>query len=620
MKTHAQKPSQAPNPTAPHLAGKRPNPQTAGRVVHPNMPLQRAIGDQESERSLPGNAEAVAIDSDPSEVLGFAHDFSQTPVFSKTRVRIQTKLTVNEPGDIFEQEADRVAEQVMRMPDSAMALPNHGPVQRVPAAATETGQTQASALVGDVLRSPGQPLDSSTRAFMEPRFGHDFSHVRIHADEKATHSARSLNALAYTAGNHLVFRADTYQLGSVCRRRLIAHELAHVVQQRPYSSPGFASKFSINSRLASDKIGPPTVNGKALLIQRQVDENEAVHQKSDAKPEKAAKAINKEVDLFTTTGNVRDAMFGGLGLGTDEDKVFANLAKLKKDPQLVGGFRLVYKQRFGVDVVEDINAEFSDNLGGFERTKALDYLLIQTSASELLTAGKKVGMAAFKGLLLNPIWKGIVHPFYKLAEAYVAGFRGYVAFSDKGLVSDIHKPEVARIHSFVALPSHAETRFVLSKEDNDLVIKDAKVFPETEKAKRQIARIFSGAKVKDVLLGETYDNYTPMKYMARGRNLADTVANPPSKYPASFAQDTAGKNITRGILGSFDLRYNIFRLDKNKQSAQVSFTIIDKINWESIFHQRPKGGEYKSLYKGDPGEQIQLTISFVQTVPDESES
>ena len=174
MKAHAQKPSQSPDPTAPHLAGKRPNPQTAGHVVHPIMALQRAIGDQESERSLPGNAEAVAVDSDPSEAAPFGHDFSRIPVFSKTPVRIQTKLTVNAPGDIYEQEADRVAEEVMSMSDSVTQLPAQRQLQSEPAGAPGTGQTQAPAAVGNLLRSPGHPLDFSTRAFMERRFGHDF--------------------------------------------------------------------------------------------------------------------------------------------------------------------------------------------------------------------------------------------------------------------------------------------------------------------------------------------------------------------------------------------------------------------------------------------------------------
>ena len=83
----------------------------------------------------------------------------------------------------------------------------------------------------EVLRSPGQPLDSATRAFMEPRFGHDFSQVRVHTGTKAAESARAVNARAYTVGNHVVFGVDQHSPGTMPWRWLLAHELAHVVQQ-----------------------------------------------------------------------------------------------------------------------------------------------------------------------------------------------------------------------------------------------------------------------------------------------------------------------------------------------------------------------------------------------------
>ena len=86
-------------------------------------------------------------------------------------------------------------------------------------------------IVHEVLRSPGQPLDRGTRAFMEPRFGQDFSHVRVHADSKAAESARAVSALAYTVGSDLVFGTAQYAPQSAGGIRLLAHELAHVVQQ-----------------------------------------------------------------------------------------------------------------------------------------------------------------------------------------------------------------------------------------------------------------------------------------------------------------------------------------------------------------------------------------------------
>lgn len=88
-------------------------------------------------------------------------------------------------------------------------------------------------IVHDVLRSPGQPLDAATRAFMEPRFGHDFSNVRVHTDTTAAESARAVNALAYTVGPNVVFDTGQYTPEASEGKRLLAHELAHVVQQGP---------------------------------------------------------------------------------------------------------------------------------------------------------------------------------------------------------------------------------------------------------------------------------------------------------------------------------------------------------------------------------------------------
>jgi len=98
-------------------------------------------------------------------------------------------------------------------------------------AVTLAGSNMAPPIVHDVLRSPGQPLDRATRALLEPPFGHDFSRVRIHADAKAAESARAVAAHAYTVGSSIVFGAGRYAPGTESGRRLLAHELTHVVQQ-----------------------------------------------------------------------------------------------------------------------------------------------------------------------------------------------------------------------------------------------------------------------------------------------------------------------------------------------------------------------------------------------------
>ena len=95
-----------------------------------------------------------------------------------------------------------------------------------------TTRAEVPESVHEVLRSPGQSLDTSTRSFMEARFGHDFSRVRVHTDARADESARGVNAVAYTVGQRIAFASGAYAPGTPVGRRLLAHELTHVLQQR----------------------------------------------------------------------------------------------------------------------------------------------------------------------------------------------------------------------------------------------------------------------------------------------------------------------------------------------------------------------------------------------------
>jgi len=144
----------------------------------------------------------------------------------KKRFGLQTKLMVNEPGDIYEREADRIADQMM-------AAPAHHAVNGAPPRIQRfAGQTTtAPASVDRVLASSGRPLEPALRQEMGQRFGHDFSRVRVHSDAEAEQSARDVNAHAYTVGHNIVFGAGQFAPGTHDGRRLIAHELTHVVQQ-----------------------------------------------------------------------------------------------------------------------------------------------------------------------------------------------------------------------------------------------------------------------------------------------------------------------------------------------------------------------------------------------------
>lgn len=151
---------------------------------------------------------------------------------------IQPKLKVSSPGDKYEREADRVAEMVVR-------TSNHTSLQQVSSTVdsqvreqTATPSAAQSASIPDSVKAVinsghGRSLDNSTRKYMEPRLGgQDFSQVRIHTNTSAAETARMLGALAFTVGRDIGFAKGQYAPGSTAGDRLLAHELAHVMQQR----------------------------------------------------------------------------------------------------------------------------------------------------------------------------------------------------------------------------------------------------------------------------------------------------------------------------------------------------------------------------------------------------
>ncbi|MGH8480722.1 MAG: DUF4157 domain-containing protein [Gammaproteobacteria bacterium] len=157
-------------------------------------------------------------------------------------IGLQAKLAVGASGDPYEIEADRIADDVMRMADTAVPSPmpaggmataarlqSKPPVGR--GRATHDNDEGAPFAVHEVLRSSGQPLDPAVRTFFEPRFGHDFSRVRVHLGSRADESARAVQARAYTVGRDLAFARGQYNPASVEGKRLLAHELTHVLQQ-----------------------------------------------------------------------------------------------------------------------------------------------------------------------------------------------------------------------------------------------------------------------------------------------------------------------------------------------------------------------------------------------------
>lgn len=200
---------------------------------------------------------ALARSKSPSPLRGFGNQAVQN---SLRNSMIQAKLKVSMPGDKYEHQADRVADAVMRMPEGGGMTAGQGEtnvrnlgIQRMCGECEEElhrrpmhgdEELQAKEVSGETpqvssdvhgqieaMSGGGQSLPDSARQFFEPRFGRDFSQVRVHTGSRAAESARALNARAYTRGRDVMFGAGEYSPDTPAGKRLLAHELTHVVQQ-----------------------------------------------------------------------------------------------------------------------------------------------------------------------------------------------------------------------------------------------------------------------------------------------------------------------------------------------------------------------------------------------------
>jgi hypothetical protein len=241
------------------------------RAVNPIFQLQRTIGNQALQRMLrditaghdlalaaaasprlalnfstipiPPKAAPASTEAQPVVMRRYANRFLQRKCVCGTagpagecaecreeNLRLQTKLRINEPGDAYEQEADRVADEVMAKTANSGITSATPRIQRYTVRASGPGDT-VPASVTHALAEPGAPLEPALRRDMEQRFGRDFSQVRVHSGRTAEQSAHDVNAHAYTVGPDIVFAAGQLSPQTHKGRRLIAHELTHVVQQ-----------------------------------------------------------------------------------------------------------------------------------------------------------------------------------------------------------------------------------------------------------------------------------------------------------------------------------------------------------------------------------------------------
>lgn len=260
-----------------------------------NLHLHRTIGNQAVQRLLQGNHERRDDSLFTGKSPRFGDDFSRITVHASPGANIQSKLKIGAPGDRYEQEADRVADQVMRMDEqdkspelmgvsAAHDQPSSNFIQRLSADRSPsfedaiiveeeesegrtvqtlrpqnqlsgTGAVSEQQLDGS---QSGAPLDQNVRQFMEARFGANFSAVKIHADGHAGALCNSLNARAFTCGSSIYFGNNEYQPNSQDGKRVLAHELTHVVQQGASKahSPRMIQRLSARGRVLRHGVAP----------------------------------------------------------------------------------------------------------------------------------------------------------------------------------------------------------------------------------------------------------------------------------------------------------------------------------------------------------------------------
>jgi len=176
---------------------------------------------------------------------------------------VQSRFEVNPPHDVHEQEAEKLAEFVMSAPEKISPGANEFGPSRSPAPKMHAGLRLGS----------GHPLDASDRAFFEPRFGVNLSHVRLHSDVQGAAAAEALNAQAFSLGSNIVFASDRYRPNTLTGRRLLGHELAHVIQQGSATiqrgDPGRVQTHTNKARIQRQP-EPPTSTDPVGFIESQL--------------------------------------------------------------------------------------------------------------------------------------------------------------------------------------------------------------------------------------------------------------------------------------------------------------------------------------------------------------
>lgn len=301
--------------------------------MHSILQLQGTIGNQTVQRLLQAKAEQLETRAATTASTRFTHDLTRIPLHTNVHGAIQPILKIGNPEDKYEQEADRTAEQVTRLPEQVV---RSGEQKGGSNRTIEQPFERKPAMEGSVPISPGpdpqtqyahstQALSSQERAFFEPRFGHDFSRVRIHANARSAEMADAMNAHAFTVGRDIYFGAGMQQARTAESQGILAHELAHVRQQArmgPVLQPklkitGKASHLSrvvtllnsglLGSEVSIDKSGNVTIKANSAVGTPSAEQTAAAN--------RLKKVINDSKDVIISVSAGSKTLIGSYKTG-----------------------------------------------------------------------------------------------------------------------------------------------------------------------------------------------------------------------------------------------------------------------------------------------------------------
>jgi len=303
-------------------------------------------------------------------------------------VFFQPKLTINNPNDEYEREADAVADKVMRMENPGIQLKplpvtsiqrkcayceeEEKKLQRKPINQTESATDSSYQNYIGGLSSSGQSLPQELRSYYEPRFGYDFSKVKLHTDAMAAKSAQSVNALAYTTGTNIVFNNGEYSPGTKTGQHLLAHELTHVVQQSGTSTPAVQRQVFENNFPGGGQVDTP-MTGEHRLWNFDIGQSTLKPGHLDKIPEIASE-IKNSLDSANPEEQVDiegQASFTGTA-GRNEELATSRALAVKEALVAQG----IAENQIRITVVGESKSEAGASQESFARSRAVRVIMV----------------------------------------------------------------------------------------------------------------------------------------------------------------------------------------------------------------------------------------------------